>query len=223
MKVNHGTCFGFNTSNPNALIQIITHTGQLQDETTLWAQLLAEGADSILVRKPGWQEADYEMLLLQTDPSCYPKLIIADHPVLCERYGLLGIHFGEALRGYIKPETMLSYQQRGLLLSTSIHSAQTVQNVSNSWSQLLLSPVFDSISKAGYVAAFDKNFRLNKDCYEGNVIALGGIDQHNADQARRMLFDGIALHDALWQKPERAVRTFRHFRDNWLRNSFSSS
>jgi thiamine-phosphate pyrophosphorylase len=210
-------------SNTNTLIQIITHTGKINHEPTLWLQLLQAGADSILVRKPGWQESDYEMLLLDTNPSCYPYLIIADHPVLCERYGLLGIHFGEAIRGSISQEELQRFQQLGCILSTSIHSIHTLQVVSNVWNQLLLSPVFDSISKAGYKAAFDTNFRLEKDGYKGNVIALGGINQQTADKARNMHFDGIALHGAIWQHPEHAVRTFISIRDAWSGNSFSSS
>lgn len=207
----------------SALIQIITHTGKVNNEPTLWLQLLQEGASNILVRKPGWDEADYEMLLLGANPSCYPYLIIADHPRLCERYGLMGVHFGEAIRGNVTHEELQQYQQNGWLLSTSIHSVQTLPVVSNIWGQLLLSPVFDSISKAGYKAAFDKDFRLYKDGYAGNVLALGGIDQHTANKARHMQFDGIALHGAIWQQPERAVRTFINIRDAWSDNSFSSS
>ncbi|WPQ64125.1 thiamine phosphate synthase [Chitinophaga sancti] len=205
------------------MIQIITHTGKINHEPTLWLQLLQAGADSILVRKPGWQEADYEMLLLEANPSCYPHLIIADHPALCERYGLLGIHFGEAIRGSVSQEELLRFQQLGCMLSTSIHSVMTLQVVSNIWNQVLISPVFDSISKTGYKAAFDTNFRLDKDGYAGNVLALGGINQHTADKARHMLFDGIALHGAIWQHPERAVRNFISIRDAWSGNSFSSS
>lgn len=205
------------------MIQIITHTGKINHEPALWLQLLQAGADSILVRKPGWQEADYEMLLLDTNPSCYPHLIIADHPGLCERYGLSGIHFGEAIRGAISQEELQRYQQSGCLLSTSVHSIHTLPVVSNVWNQLLLSPVFDSISKAGYMAAFDTNFRLEKDGYKGNVIALGGINQQTADKARHMRFDGIALHGAIWQHPDRALRTFISIRDAWSGNSFSSS
>lgn len=214
---------GYKNQTPKTLIQIITHTGKIAHETTLWRQLLQEGADSILVRKPGWQEADYEMLLLSADLSCFPHLIIADHPLLCERYGLQGVHFGEAMRGNVTPEQLNSYHEKGWLLSTSIHSVQTLHVVSNLWGQLLLSPVFDSISKAGHMAAFDKSFRLEKDGYAGNVLALGGVDQHNADLARHMQFDGIALHGAIWQKPERALRNFIRIRDAWSGNSFSSS
>jgi thiamine-phosphate pyrophosphorylase len=185
------------------LIQIITHTRNIPGETVIWQQLLEEGADSILVRKPGWQEADYELLLAQVDPSCYPRLMIAEHAALCERFGLQGLHFGEAARGNITEEDI------------SIHSAETLQVVSNNWNNLLLSPVFDSISKKGYSAAFDENFRLDKDGFTGNVLALGGINDTTAGKARNMQFDGIALLGAIWENPEGAITAFCRIRDIW--------
>lgn len=200
------------------MIQIITHIGNIPDETKIWEQLLDEGADSILLRKPGWLEADYEQLLLQADPGCYPRLMIADHATLCERYGLQGLHFREAARGNITGEQLNSYLQKGWLLSTSIHSVDTLHVASNGWNQLLLGPVFDSISKKGYLATFDETFRLNKDGFEGNVLALGGINDTTAGKARDMQFDGIALLGAIWENPERAVSGFRNIRDIWRKN-----
>ena len=200
------------------MIQIITHTSYIPDETIIWEQLLNEGADSILLRKPGWLEADYELLLLQADPDCYPKLMIADHASLCERYSLQGLHLGESARGNISGEQLNSYQQKGWLLSTSIHSVDTLRVVSNDWSQLLLSPVFDSISKKGYRAAFNENFRLNKNGFEGNVLALGGINDITAGKARDMQFDGIALLGAIWENPEKAVSAFCNIRNIWRKN-----
>lgn len=200
------------------MIQVITHTGNIPEETKIWEQLLQEGADSILVRKPGWQEADYASLLSRTNTGCYPKLMIADHVPLCERYGLQGLHFGEAVRGNITAEQLNSYQQKGWLLSTSIHSVHTLHVISKNWNQLLLSPVFDSISKKGYRSAFEENFRLNKAGFEGNVLALGGINDTTAGKARDMQFDGIALLGAIWENPENAVSEFCRIRDTWRKN-----
>lgn len=200
------------------MIQVITHTGNIPEETKIWEQLLYEGADSILVRKPGWQEADYASLLSRTDAGCYPKLMIADHVSLCERYGLQGLHFGEAARGNITGEQLNSYQQKGWLLSTSIHSVHTLHVAGNDWNQLLLSPVFDSISKKGYLSAFEENFRLNKAGFKGNVLALGGINNTTAGKARDMQFDGIALLGAIWENPENAVCEFCRIRDTWRKN-----
>jgi thiamine-phosphate pyrophosphorylase len=197
------------------LIQIITHAGHVPDEPSLWLQLLNEGADSILVRKPGWPAAEYEILLQQADPACYAKLIIAEHAELCSKYGLKGLHLNETLRALTTPAQLNHYHERGWWLSTSIHSAETIRLASNTWSQLLLSPVFNSISKPGYNGTLEKDFRLNKAGFEGQVFALGGIDHITAGLARHMQFDGIALLGAIWQRPEKAVRNFCRIRDLW--------
>lgn len=181
-------------------------------------ELLNEGADSILLRKPGRQEEEYEQLLLDTDPDYYNRIMIAEHPALCERYNLQGIHFGEAARGRLTKEIIAGYRQKDWLLSTSIHSADTLQLASNDWDQLLLSPVFDSISKAGYKAVMDNNFRLDKNGYTGHVLALGGINHLTTGYARIMLFDGIALLGAIWEEPSRSVRNFCRIRDIWKRH-----
>jgi thiamine-phosphate pyrophosphorylase len=203
------------------MIQVITHTSIIPNETKIWEQLLNEGADSILLRKPGWLEADYESLLLQANSDCYPKLMIAGYAGLCERYKLQGLHFGEAARDNVNKELLNSYQQKGWLLSTSIHSADTLHLVSNNWSQLLLSPVFDSISKQGYLSAFNEDFRLDKDGFEGKVLALGGINEQTVRKAHDMQFDGIALLGAIWENPEQSVHHFCLIRDTWEKNQYT--
>ena len=201
-----------------ALIQVITHTGIIPGETVIWQQLLDEGADSILVRKPGWQEADYEMLLLQASASCYSRLMIADHAPLCGRFGLQGLHLSEIARGSITDETFNSYKEKGWVLSTGIHSPLSLHLAGNTWDQLLLSPIFNSISKKGYLSGFDAGFRLDKDGYDGHVLALGGINDKTANKARDMQFDGIALLGAIWEEPALAVRNFCRIRDIWRTN-----
>jgi thiamine-phosphate pyrophosphorylase len=74
---------------------------------------------------------------------------------------------------------------------------------------ILLSPIFDSVSKPGYRAAFDhadlKHFlsRTNH-----TVIALGGVVAQRAAAAASLGFKGIAALGAVWQtaSPEKAAR-----------------
>jgi thiamine-phosphate pyrophosphorylase len=197
------------------MIQLITHPTSLPDETGYWLQLLQAGADSILVRKPGWQESCYEDLLRQADPVCYRHLMIAGYPALCEKYGLQGVHFSEAARMQLSDKQIHYYQQQGWRLSSSIHTVQVLPPTCNHWNQLLLAPVFNSISKNGHLAAFDRTFRLSKNGYSGKVLALGGVDHTTAGAARHMQFDGIALLGALWQQPTAAVNNFCRIRDIW--------
>lgn len=197
------------------MIQILTHPTWVPEETRYWQQLLDAGADNILLRKPGWPEADYEQLLQEADASCYGKLIIAGHPALCEKYGLRGIHFSENAANLLSAESIAGYRQQGILLSTSVHTTATLQTAGAHWDQLLLAPIFDSISKPGHLSLFKEDFTLSKEHYQGRVLALGGVDHHTALKARNMQFDGIALLGAIWQQPAVAISRFRHIRDIW--------
>ncbi|TWW02262.1 thiamine phosphate synthase [Chitinophaga pinensis] len=197
------------------MIQIITHPTRLPEETLYWQQLLDEGADSILLRKPGWSAADYEQLLQEANSSCYSQLMIAGQPALCKKYGLQGIHFSESAGSLLRTEDIYTYQQQGWLLSTSVHTTAALQTAGTHWDQQLLAPIFDSISKPGHNSPFSENFRLSKGDYQGRVLALGGIDENTAIKARNMHFDGIALLGAIWQQPATAISRFRHIRDLW--------
>ncbi|ACU58120.1 thiamine phosphate synthase [Chitinophaga pinensis] len=197
------------------MIQIITPPAWLPEETLYWQQLLDEGADSILLRKPGWSAADYEQLLLAADASCYSKLMIAGHPALCEKYGLQGIHFSENAGSLLTAADIATYRQQGWLLSTSVHTTAALQTADVHWGQQLLAPIFDSISKPGHNSLFREDFKLSKGAYQGKVLALGGIDHNTAIKARNMQFDGIALLGAIWQQPATAISRFRHIRKLW--------
>jgi thiamine-phosphate pyrophosphorylase len=197
------------------MIQIITHSTYLPEETHYWQQLLAEGADSILLRKPGWTITDYEQLLQKTAVSCYHRIMIAGHPFLCEKYGLQGMHFSEEAGHLLTEEALYRYQRHGRRLSTSVHSIAALQAAPAHWDQLLLAPVFDSISKPGHHGIFNAGFELSKGSYKGQVLALGGIDHTTAIKARNMQFDGIALLGTIWQEPAAAISRFCRIRDIW--------
>jgi thiamine-phosphate pyrophosphorylase len=66
-----------------------------------------------------------------------------------------------------------------------------------------LSPVFDSISKAGYNSGFTYatlKEASKKGIIEGNVIALGGISTSNIASIVDMGFGGVAVLGAVWNR-----------------------
>ncbi|WP_298737063.1 thiamine phosphate synthase [uncultured Chitinophaga sp.] len=202
------------------MILVITQAGHLPGETECWKELIAAGADAILLRKPGWTEDDYAHLLEEADPVVYPQLLIAQHYQLQQRYGLRGVHFSESLRNSTLPQQLEALRNEECLLSTGIHYGNTPTGMQTVWDLLLLSPVFDSISKPGYKGLADQGFHRNNEPWAaGNspsrLIALGGIHQHNAALAKQMGFDGIALLGAVWQKAGNAVEHFIEIKKAW--------
>jgi thiamine-phosphate pyrophosphorylase len=199
------------------MLLVITYADHLPGETACWKELLAAGADAILLRKPGWTEDDYVGLLEQTDPAVYPQLLIAQYCQLQQRYGLLGAHFSEHLRNSTPPQWLEALRSEGCLLSTGIHHTGALPVMRARWDLLLLSPVFDSISKPGYKGQVQEGFRLARDTNAGKarVLAMGGVNQNNAGKALQMGFDGIALLGAVWQEPDKAVEHFIKIKKEW--------
>lgn len=90
----------------------------------------------------------------------------------------------------------------------STHSRNTLPINPTDWDFLLLGPVFDSISKAGYKGRHFSNIPRN-------AIAIGGITPSNLEKLQQMGFYGAAMLGALWQKPERAVEVFIKAKTSW--------
>lgn len=202
------------------MLLIVTHPDHLTGETHIWQELLSAGADAILLRKPGWTEDDYVNLLNRTDPACYPRMLIAQYCLLQKVYGLMGAHFSENLRNSTPPQWLQALRSEGCLLSTGIHSAATMPAMAARWDLLLLSPVFDSISKPGYPGQLPTGFQLQRSGNTGaQVLALGGVNHSNAALAREMGFDGIALLGAIWREPENAVENFIEIKRRWNVNA----
>ncbi|MCB9335705.1 MAG: thiamine phosphate synthase [Flavobacteriales bacterium] len=86
----------------------------------------------------------------------------------------------------------------------SCHSFEEVEKLDGEKEYCFLSPVFDSISKQGYKAKFDKEELrqfLKKD-RKIKVIGLGGVNEENYSELIEMGFDGGAFLGSVWRKYE---------------------
>ena len=66
---------------------------------------------------------------------------------------------------------------------------------------VFLSPVFDSISKTGYAAAFPDGAELSDRliCSRYPVYALGGVTRERLEEVHALGFAGAALLGAVWE------------------------
>mgnify|MGYP001776706817 CR=1 FL=1 len=175
-------------------IIVITAPEFLSDEAAMLAALLEHGADRIHLRKPGCTAGELAALIERLPSKYYPRISLHDHFGLQARYGIGGIHLNSrnplAPRGY-----------KGVV-SRSCHSLDEVARHKASMDYMFLSPIFDSISKAGYQAAFSPGV-LDEAAKQGiidrKVIALGGVSAKKMPQVRSWGFGGIALLGAVWQ------------------------
>jgi thiamine monophosphate synthase len=103
--------------------------------------------------------------------------------------------------------------------STGIHTATEITYTSTRYSTLLLSPVFDSISKTGYHGRAG-GMLTNKD--HRPVLALGGVNHTNIILLKQWQFDGAALLGAIWKTPAKAVENYYRIQQLWNKSDLTS-
>lgn len=166
----------------------VTSPSFFDGEASFIGRLLSGGADLVHLRKPGAAESDCARLLDKLTAEERKRIVIHDFFELAGPYGLRGIHLN-ARRGEIP------YGYNGLV-SRSCHSLEEVKIWKPVCSHILLSPVFDSISKQGYRAGFTPEV-LRKASGEGiideKVIALGGVTPDKVKLLHSLGFGGAAM------------------------------
>ncbi len=148
-------------------------------------RLLRSGAiDFMHLRKPS-DPARVETLLELLPQDLHPRLRVHRFPELARRYGC-PYH---AADGEPAPD--------GLDTTRSCHSLEGVQSAGGC-AYAFLSPLFDSISKQGYRAAFAPAELVGK--LPPNAVALGGITPERLPQVARLGFRGAAMLGAIWEQ-----------------------
>lgn len=171
-------------------------------EEACWINAMMSEYPFILhLRKPFASLAELETLIQQIHPAYYDRIVLHDHYALAEKYRLKGIHWNARNEDF-KLEG--AYWQKASI-SRSCHSIPEVEMYKDQYQYVTLSPIFDSISKQGYKAAFsERELRsaIEKGIINHQVIALGGIDTSNIHQLATMGFGGAAVLGVIWNHTE---------------------
>lgn len=179
---------------------VITSPDFLPGEAFLLNRLVDLGVDTMHLRKPGAAAADCARLIEQTSEECRRRMVVHQHFGQCRDYGLQGIHLNS--RNPLPPEGF-----RPLTISASCHSIDEVERRKPEVDYVFLSPVFNSISKQGYMSAYT-TARLEAAARAGiidsRVVALGGVDIGKLPQLRACRFGGAAFLGYIWQRVGRA-------------------
>lgn len=169
------------------------------------AQFEQRSIDLLHLRKPQASEEEVERLIRAIPQEYYPLITIHDFQPLAVKYGLGGIH----LTGRHPELEIEGWEGR---LSTSCHSIDelarrkqegySVNGIRKDFTYLSLSPIFDSISKQGYHAAFSEK-DLETAYYQGiidqRVLALGGVTFDRIETVRLMGFGGAMILGDAWR------------------------
>jgi thiamine-phosphate pyrophosphorylase len=197
------------------MLHVISNPRPVANEASLINQLFDEGLRVFHLRKPESSLEEMTLLLHGINPCHYQKIALHQHHSLADDFGMNRLHYTEAARKAASQET-LAKQRAEYILSTSVHSLTDYQSLAEYFDYAFLGPVFNSISKPGYQAQSFALKKSDKKIYT-NLIALGGIDEHNYHQAYDMGYDGIALLGAVWNKEDK-LSTFKTIQSKCLTN-----
>jgi len=189
-------------------VLLVSGPDLFEGELGLLNQFLEQPGFELSIRKPGWDAEGIESMLAAMDPKHLSRIWIHGHPELALKFKTAGVHFGEKK----KPEAhkwFAPLKEAGIRIGAACHDPNELEHLGD-YDRVLLSPVFESISKPGHIPSFepeDVRKALVHKPKGTEVFALGGIIAERFELIGEMGFDGAALLGAVWaaQNPEGAL------------------
>ena len=158
-------------------------------------RLFGHGLDLLHLRKPGSTIEACRELLRQIPERWHSRIVLHDHFPLTGEFHLHGVHLNRRC-----PHAPDGYTGS---ISCSCHSLEEVAKKKPTSDYVFLSPIFNSISKAGYEAAFS-TAALHKAAAESlidnKVYALGGVSKEHIAQLKELSFGGAAFLGDVWRR-----------------------
>jgi thiamine monophosphate synthase len=197
------------------LLVVLTLPGMFAGEADRLAALLEAGADRLHLRKPAADPAALEVLLRRLAPRWSERLVMHGGRELALRYGIRNVHgsvdYREG-RGRSGGGPFVGGGE-GLTISTSVHNWEEFGWLPEGLAYAFISPLFDSISKAGYMA--NKGL-LNRPsggpagrCLP---VGLGGVNAETLEEMVRLGWKGAAALGWIWEEPRLAVGRFEQLK-----------
>lgn len=172
---------------------VITLPHFFEGEADAITLMFQSGLQRLHLRKPG-STIDECRRLLRGIPAVYHRhIVLHDHHDLVREFSVGGVH----LNGR-NPEPPVDWQGD---VSRSCHSLEEVQVWKGRCAYVTLSPIFDSISKQGYNAAFTPEQLMQAKAdgiIDQKVMALGGICADNVSEALQYGFGGVMVLGDAW-------------------------
>ena len=187
-------------------ILIITRPGFYPGEADDIGHLMRAGLRILHLRKPEATSMELEELLRQIPAEWHRRITLHGSFELIERWPIGGVHLNRR-----NPLPPAGYRGR---ISRSCHTLEEVAQWKPRCRYVFLSPIYDSVSKAGYRSAFTLD-TLRQAQAEGiidhRVVALGGISLERLPQVHQLGFGGAALLGDVWRhRGEELADYFRH-------------
>lgn len=182
---------------------IISSPIAIANEIDIIHSLFEEGMELFHVRKPLFSAAEMKQFVSKIRFEFRSKLVLHQQHNYSKTFGINRLHFTEKSRMEItkfpSSYSLADYKAKGFILSASVHTMEDFNALSDAFDYAFLAPVFKSISKENYEPKMDFSSELKKRTnFKTKLIALGGIQSENINQALSFGFEDVALLGTIW-------------------------
>ena len=196
----------------NFLLTVLTLPGMFAGEADHLEGLLEAGLSRLHLRKPAAEPGELEGLLRRLAPRWSERLVLHGGRELALRYGIPNVHGSVEYRdgrGRSGGGPFVGAGER-LVISTSVHSWEEFGLLPEGLAYAFISPLFDSISKVGYLA----NTELLREPKPGPClpVGLGGVNVETLAEMVQLGWKGGAVLGWIWEQPGLAVRRFEQLK-----------
>jgi thiamine-phosphate pyrophosphorylase len=184
---------------------VITNPIPIANEISTIHSLFENGLELLHIRKPDFSATEMRSYISEIKSDFREQLVLHSHHHLASAYGTNRFHFSESERkktlSLFGKSTFETYKTKGFHLSTSVHTIEDFNALDNIFEYAFLSPIFPSISKEDYSSKTDLFETIKKRTnFKMKLIALGGIESKNTEQALESGFDNVALLGTIWNR-----------------------
>lgn len=195
------------------MIVVISDPSEVQNEAKIINELFNSGMEVFHLRKPYYKCRQTKELLKQINSEHYSKIALHQCHEIAEEFGIKRLHYPES---HCK-EANVNKKISSLILSTSIHSVDRLEQWMNVFNYCFYGPVFDSISKVGYKKMRSIQLNLLRKTYLRKIIGVGGINYKNLNIIHKTGFDGCGLLGYIWKEPKMAIINFNKIKAKWAK------
>ena len=197
-----------------------TDSKYIKEEAEQITGLFSAGLKILHIRKKNKSKSRLKILLNNIPYRYHNRIIIHNHYALIYTYNLKGIHITRSATKTFKKKLAIGFIKLfkpKTDISRSIHQLDEIKTLTKKrYCYVFLSPVFDSISKQGYMGSFTesdlRNLLPQSNC---PVIALGGVEPKNVRFTQQVGFKGVAALGYLWK--DKKIPAIERFK--WLLES----
>ena len=197
------------------MLLVISNPTAVMGEAAIINALFDEGLEVFHLRKPGVAIAEIDQLMKKIQPEYHTRIAIHQQHQMVKQYEIVRLHFTEIARRETDNEKLKQLKNNGYYLSTSIHQVGEYANISSCFAYTFFGPVFNSISKQGYTSTLQQGFVFPVLENHPQVIAIGGINAENIQNAIDMNFKGVAVLGSIWQRPDKSIEQFKVLQQVW--------